>query len=202
VENPVENFKLNPPPSWPPFPIGWTPGPGWQPGPELPIPLGWQLWLPVEDLGETPAEVDLQDFVDPFATYLPGSTAINRAPEPRTASKAVFREKTRKRFHLSSWIGASALLVGGGAYTYAVLTSSGLIHATVTLAAILALTLGLTGLYTMVTGRQSWAQLVGGRNAGKGPFLLAVILTAVVLATPFFGLDVPTWVPELVIPGL
>lgn len=38
--------KLNPPPGWPPVPVGWTPPANWQPDPSWPTPPpGWQLWV-------------------------------------------------------------------------------------------------------------------------------------------------------------
>lgn len=198
----MENFRLNPPPSWPPFPVGWAPAPGWQPGPDLPIPLGWQLWVPVEAREAAPTEVDLDDYIDPFAAYLPGATTINKAPVPVFAAKPVFKERRAKTVHISTWLTTIGLLGGAGYATYSALQAGGLIHAAVTLAAILSVTAVSTGLYTMVTGRQSWAQLRGGRNSGTGPVILGLITCAVILATPFFGLDVPAWVPEITIPGL
>jgi len=39
-------IQFNPPPGWPPAPVGWTPPPGWQPDPSWPPPPpGWQLWV-------------------------------------------------------------------------------------------------------------------------------------------------------------
>lgn len=39
-------LRFNPPPGWPPAPIGWTPAPGWQPDPAWPpLPPGWPLWI-------------------------------------------------------------------------------------------------------------------------------------------------------------
>src|SRR3712207_3345098 len=38
--------RFNPPPNWPPPPVGWTPPSGWQPDPRWgPPPAGWQLWV-------------------------------------------------------------------------------------------------------------------------------------------------------------
>jgi hypothetical protein len=40
-------LRFNAPPTWPPPPLGWSPGPGWQPDPTWPPPPpGWQLWVP------------------------------------------------------------------------------------------------------------------------------------------------------------
>lgn len=39
-------MRFNPPPTWPPAPVGWTPEPGWQPDPSWgPVPSGWHLWV-------------------------------------------------------------------------------------------------------------------------------------------------------------
>jgi hypothetical protein len=43
---PERVMRFNPPPTWPPAPVGWTPEPGWQPDPSWgPVPLGWYLWV-------------------------------------------------------------------------------------------------------------------------------------------------------------
>jgi hypothetical protein len=47
-------MRFNPPPNWPPVPLGWTPPPGWQPDPSWPPPPpGWPLW--VNDVAPKPA---------------------------------------------------------------------------------------------------------------------------------------------------
>lgn len=38
-------YRFEPPPSWPPVPEGWRPGPGWAPPPTFPkAPEGWRFW--------------------------------------------------------------------------------------------------------------------------------------------------------------
>lgn len=45
-------YRFNPPPGWPPIPVGWTPPPGWQPDPSWPAaPEGWPYWLPETQVG-------------------------------------------------------------------------------------------------------------------------------------------------------
>jgi hypothetical protein len=44
---PVDTWRFNPPPGWPPPPPGWTPPEGWTIPPQLPpAPPGWQWWVP------------------------------------------------------------------------------------------------------------------------------------------------------------
>jgi hypothetical protein len=41
-------YRFNPPPNWPPAPVGWVAPQGWQPPADWPKPPpGWQLWVPV-----------------------------------------------------------------------------------------------------------------------------------------------------------
>jgi hypothetical protein len=48
-------MRFNPPPSWPPPPAGFTPGPGWRPDPSWPpAPPGWQLWVPDDLVPDDP----------------------------------------------------------------------------------------------------------------------------------------------------
>ena len=198
----MDNFRLNPPPAWPAFPTGWEPGPGWQPGKDLPVPLGWQLWIPVDERGEAPTEVDLQDYIDPFAAYLPGSSTINKEPAPVYAVKPLFAPKRAKTVFISTWLIVLSLIGGGGYLVYTALVDGGLVHAAVTAAAIAAATTFMTGLYVMVTGRPSWARLSAGRSSAPGPLLLGIFLTVAILAVPLFGVDVPAWVPLIDASGL
>ncbi|MFI5916064.1 hypothetical protein [Dactylosporangium sp. NPDC051541] len=40
-------WRFNPPPGWPPAPLGWTPSSGWRPDPSWPAaPPRWLFWLP------------------------------------------------------------------------------------------------------------------------------------------------------------
>lgn len=48
-------MRFNPPPSWPPPPRGFTPGPGWRPDPNWPpAPPGWQLWVSDDRVPDDP----------------------------------------------------------------------------------------------------------------------------------------------------
>ena len=40
-----DRYRFQVPPSWPPVPAGWRPGPGWAPPPTFPkAPEGWRFW--------------------------------------------------------------------------------------------------------------------------------------------------------------
>jgi Domain of unknown function (DUF4041)/T5orf172 domain len=50
-------LEFNPPPGWPPPPLGWNPPKGWTPDPNWPTPpAGWDLWVSREDAPQAPLE--------------------------------------------------------------------------------------------------------------------------------------------------
>jgi YVTN family beta-propeller protein len=46
-------MRFNPPPNWPPAPVGWTPPAGWRADPSWPAPPpGWRLWIDEDPLDD------------------------------------------------------------------------------------------------------------------------------------------------------
>lgn len=90
-------MRFNPPPSWPPVPSGWTPGPNWQPDPSWgPAPAGWPFWVD-----------DTAPPQDPNQNPYPPPYPIPQPAKPRNTS----------RFVLAAIL-AVAVLLGGSIWYF------------------------------------------------------------------------------------
>jgi Domain of unknown function (DUF4333) len=80
--------RFNPPPGWPPPPVGWTPPAGWQPDPRwAPPPPGWRLWvedptsaLPTSSSHQTSSQAASNFFSHAADTPVISGPVVTRAP--------------------------------------------------------------------------------------------------------------------------
>jgi hypothetical protein len=114
---------FNPPPGWPPAPMGWLPPLGWEPPPEWPaVPDGWDFYL------ELPPRAEGASWSGPRATaprYAdPGYLPMGHAPRAQQkgltslhqVGERLFRStQTRKR---NLVVGGILALVGFSLVTY------------------------------------------------------------------------------------